>query len=126
MRPTLHSTMSAYIDTAGPPRLVWLAKRVAKTADRIFAALEPNCRTIVVNAADRFALPRKEKRQNSMQSKAFPMVEMGDSRTPDPLHAKQTTLEADRAYETQEIAHFPYSDGFFEAEFSSASVRAFR
>jgi hypothetical protein len=28
-----------------------------KPTDRIFAALEPNCRTIVVNAADRFALP---------------------------------------------------------------------
>jgi hypothetical protein len=35
-------------------------------------------------------------------------------------------LEADRAYETQEMAHLSYYVGFFEAEFSSASVRAFR
>jgi integrase len=52
------------------------AKRVAQTADRIFAALEPNCRTIVVNAADRFVLPRKQKRRNPSRSRAFLMVEM--------------------------------------------------
>jgi hypothetical protein len=44
----------------------YTAKRVAQTADRIFGALEPNCRTIVVNAAHRFALPRSQNAQNSL------------------------------------------------------------
>ena len=66
------------------------AKGVAQTADRIFAVLEPDCRTIVVNAAHRFALPRKEKRQNSLQSKAFPLVEMGDS-NPRPLTCRASS-----------------------------------
>ena len=51
-------------------------RRVAKTADQIFAAFEPYCRKIVVNAADRFGKPRKQKRLNSLQNKAFSMVEM--------------------------------------------------
>lgn len=49
-----------------------------------FAALELNGRTIVVNAARRFALLRKQKRQSSLQSKAFPMVEMGGLDPPTP------------------------------------------
>jgi integrase len=60
------------------------AKRVAETADRIFDALESNCRAIVVNAADRFGKPRKQKRLNSLQNKAFSMVEMGGLEPPTP------------------------------------------
>jgi integrase len=52
------------------------AKRVAQTADRIFAALEPNCRTIVVNAASRFGKPRKQKRPNPLQNGRSNVVEM--------------------------------------------------
>lgn len=63
-------------------------KRFAQTADRIFAALAPDRRTIVVNAAHRFVLPRKEKHQTFLQSKAFPLVEIGGDSTPPPLHAK--------------------------------------
>jgi len=37
------------------------AKRVAQTADRIFGVLEPNCGTVVVPAADRFAIHTREK-----------------------------------------------------------------
>jgi integrase len=59
-------------------------RRVAKTADQIFAALETNCRTTVVNAADRFGKPRKQKRLNSLQNKAFSMVEMGGLEPPTP------------------------------------------
>jgi hypothetical protein len=51
---------------------------------RIFAALKPYCRKIVVNAADRFALPRDQKRQNSLQNQVLSLVEMGDS-NPRPL-----------------------------------------
>jgi hypothetical protein len=54
-------------------------RRVAQTADQIFATLEPNCRTILVDAADRFGKPREGKRQNPLRNKAFSMVEMGDS-----------------------------------------------
>jgi hypothetical protein len=61
------------------------AKRVAQNAERIFAALEPDCRTIIVNAAHRFALPRKEKRQIPYKIRRFRRWKMGDS-TPDPLH----------------------------------------
>jgi integrase len=52
------------------------ARRVAQTADRIFAALEPNCRTIVVNAASRFGKPRKQKRPNPLQNGRSNVVEM--------------------------------------------------
>ena len=69
------------------------AKRVAQTVDRIFAALEPDCRTIVVNAAHRFALPRKQKRQNSLQSKAFPLVEMGGLEPPTPYMRSKRRLK---------------------------------
>ena len=51
--------------------------RVAETADQVFAALEPNCRTIVVNAAERFGQPRPQKCQNSLQRRRFGVVEMG-------------------------------------------------
>ncbi len=59
-------------------------RRVAQTADQIFAALEPNCRTIVVNAADRFGQPRTSKRRNSLQSRHFDVVEMGGLEPPAP------------------------------------------
>ena len=52
------------------------ARRVALTTDRIFAALETDCRTIVVNAADRFGQPRAQKRTNSLQNRRFGVVEM--------------------------------------------------
>lgn len=57
--------------------------RIATTAG-VLPALEPCCRTIVVNPTHRFALPQKQKRQDSLQSQAFSMVEMGDS-NPGPL-----------------------------------------
>ncbi len=60
------------------------AKRVAQTAGRIFAALEPDCRTIVVSAADRCGKPRKQKRQNPLQNQTFPLVEMGGLEPPTP------------------------------------------
>jgi integrase len=61
------------------------AQRVAQTADRIFAALdEPNCRTTVVNAAHRFALPRPDKSRKPLSYKGFPMVEMGGLEPPTP------------------------------------------
>ncbi len=60
------------------------AKRVAQTADRIFEALESNCRTVVVNAADRFGKPRKQKRPNPLQDGRFQMVEMGGLEPPTP------------------------------------------
>jgi hypothetical protein len=52
------------------------AQRVAQTAARIFAALEPNCRTIVANAANRFGKPRKQKRPNPLQNGRSTLVEM--------------------------------------------------
>jgi hypothetical protein len=52
------------------------AQRVAQTADQIFAALEPGCRTIVVNAADRFGSRVKEKPANPYGMRVFQLVEM--------------------------------------------------
>jgi integrase len=51
-------------------------RRVAKTADEIFAALEPSCRTIVVNAADRFGKPRQRKTRKPLRDAGFQLVEM--------------------------------------------------
>lgn len=43
------------------------AQRVAQTANRIFDDLDENCRTIVVNAADRFAKPRAQKTRKPLR-----------------------------------------------------------
>jgi integrase len=60
------------------------AQRMAQTADRIFATLDPNCRTTVVNAADRFGQPRTPKRRGALQRPHFDVVEMRglEPRTP--------------------------------------------
>jgi len=51
-------------------------RRVAKTADEIFAALETNCRTTVVNAADRFGKPRQRKTRKPLRDAGSDVVEM--------------------------------------------------
>ena len=51
-------------------------RHVAKTADEIFAALEPYCRTIVVNAADRFGQPRQRKTRKPLRDAGLDLVEM--------------------------------------------------
>jgi hypothetical protein len=71
------------------------------------------------------SLPRKQKRQNSLQSKAFPLVEMGELEPPTP-YMRGTLLETESAYETQEIANFLCYGSFSEVDISSGSVRDFR
>jgi hypothetical protein len=51
-------------------------RRDAQTADGIFAALETNCRTTVVNAADRFGKPRQRKTRKPLRDAGFDVVEM--------------------------------------------------
>jgi integrase len=51
-------------------------RRVAQTADQIFAALEPSCRNIVVNAADRFGKPRQRKTRKPLRDAGSDVVEM--------------------------------------------------
>ncbi len=60
------------------------AQRVAQTANRIFDGLDPNCRTIVVNAADRFTKPRAQKTRKALQHADFPVVEMRGLEPPTP------------------------------------------
>lgn len=43
------------------------------TANRIFDDLDENCRTIVVNAADRFTKPRAQKTRKPLRHAGFPM-----------------------------------------------------
>ena len=54
----------------------YTGRRVAQTADQIFAALEPSCRNIVVNAADRFGMPRQRKTRKPLRDAGFDVVEM--------------------------------------------------
>jgi Phage integrase family len=70
------------------------AKRVAQTADRICAALEPNCRTIVVNAADRFGLPRRKNAKIHYRIRRFRWWRWGDS-NPRPLTCEASALPAE-------------------------------
>ena len=51
-------------------------RRVAQTADQIFAAREPSCRNIVVNAADRFGMPRQRKTRKLLRDAGINLVEM--------------------------------------------------
>ncbi len=60
------------------------AQRVAQTANRIFDGLDPNCRTIVVNAADRFTKPRAQKTRKALRHTDFPVVEMRGLEPPTP------------------------------------------
>jgi len=52
------------------------ARRVAETADRLFAQLDANCRTTVVDAADRFGKPRKPKPRTVNNDAGLDVVEM--------------------------------------------------
>ena len=52
------------------------ARRVAETTNRIFDELAANCRTTVVDAADRFGTPRKEKIRIANNDADFQLVEM--------------------------------------------------
>jgi len=52
------------------------SRRIAQTTNRIFDELGANCRTTVVNAADRFGQPRKEKTRIVNDDAGFHLVEM--------------------------------------------------
>ena len=54
---------------------------------RVRTGLSYDCRTIVVNAAHRFALPRKENARTPYRARRLRWWRWG-TRTPDPLHAK--------------------------------------
>jgi hypothetical protein len=51
-------------------------RRDAQTADQIFAALESSCRTIVVNAADRFGKLSQRKTRKTLRDAGSDLVEM--------------------------------------------------
>ncbi len=60
------------------------AQRVAQIADRVFDDLGPNCRTSVVNAADRFGLPSNVKTRKALRHAGLRLVEMRGLEPPTP------------------------------------------